>query len=322
MILFRSVYRNRSNGRPVVSSTVGGAAALLLTTTAVMSLHAEPTDRFMVPDPGLLGGLSSGLRIAAPGGDAIGDGQAGRLPVPVLLAQAGAPGGNGNGGGRAGGGTAGGGTTGGGTPGGNTPGGGGGTPGGTPGGATPGGGLGPGGQTDVDAEGGKEGSGPPPFGALWTPGLELNDPQTDLLAAALAQIAGECERIGIEYRIDCLGQGLILAGRTLPRRGEYEEARETLIKAGKDLRRVARQNRDPAKPKIRHTIQVTPKVTRQRRLTPVAPEKLPEATVMAEAIVQEAETRLLRSAENSQRRRVHYERVAQSLGSTRRILRS
>ncbi|MEM1046052.1 MAG: hypothetical protein AAGL24_07870 [Pseudomonadota bacterium] len=320
MILFRSTYQKPSSDRSIVSVTAGGIAALLLTTTAAVSLHAEPT------------GFAGPARVAQINAPISAVAVSGTLPTvnrdvvenhvsaPVILAQAGPPGGNG--GGRAGGGTTGGGTTGGGTTGGGTPGGGTGTPGGNTPGGTPGGGIGPGGQTDVDTEDGKEGSGTPPFGALWTPDFELNNPQTDVLTAALAQIAGECERVGIQYRIDCLGQGLILAGRTLPRRGEYEEARQILVKAGKDLRRVARENRDPAQPKIRHTIQVTSGVTRQRRLTPVAPEKLPEATVTAEAIVQEAETRLLRSAENSQRRRVHYERVAQSLGSTRRILRS
>lgn len=320
MILFRSVYRKPSSDWKCISGIVCGTACLLLTTTAGMAVHATPPDASRAgPDSGFGVSFSipvseASLRSDKDAFDRI------RSTAPVILAQAapgaGGGGGNdpgGNGGGRTGGGTPGGGTTGGGTPGGG---------GGTPGGSTPGGGPDDGGAADGDAADGKEGGGTAPFGALWMPGLDLNDPQTDLLTAALARVAGECERIGIEYRIDCLGQGLILAGRTLPRRGEYEEARETLIKAGKDLRRVAKQNRDPAQPKIRHTIQVTPKVTRQRRLTPVAPEKLPEATIQAEAIVQEAETRLLRSAENSQRRRIHYERVAQSLGSTRRILRS
>ena len=49
---------------------------------------------------------------------------------------------------------------------------------------------------------------------------------------------------------------------------------------------------------------------------------LPKAMAKANAVVEEAATQLLRSAENSERRYAHYQQISAAVDSTKTLLRS
>ncbi|MDT8854612.1 hypothetical protein RNZ50_06120 [Paracoccaceae bacterium Fryx2] len=121
------------------------------------------------------------------------------------------------------------------------------------------------------------------------------------------------------YAVDCLSEQLESIVRDMPTTGEYADARTALATAARDLRALAERNADPALPTAR--LRVGGQVS-SRPLTPIRPEARASANQQAIAILEEAETVLLRSAENSARRRGHYDRVALAVGSNKLLLRS
>lgn len=129
-----------------------------------------------------------------------------------------------------------------------------------------------------------------------------------------------CGSVPSEYRISCLGNGLKSVAASMPSNPDYRDARAAISKAGSNLQKIAKQNIDKKKPVLE------PKAAKKWRgkskFTAVQKSKLKTATAKASSVIKEAETRLLRSAESSKRRRTHYTRIAKSVGNTRRILRS
>lgn len=159
---------------------------------------------------------------------------------------------------------------------------------------------------------------------LNAPDVGLSDGRTSLITNALANIAETCETLPGEYRIDCLGKGMTLLANSMGNDVEYAEIRKELEDTGRSLRKIAKQNQDPTKPRIKRVQSVNAGKSKQRSRSyrPIKEVELPKATEAAIAIIQESQTRLLRSAENSERRRVHYQTVTRSLDSATRILRS
>lgn len=156
------------------------------------------------------------------------------------------------------------------------------------------------------------------------PDVGLTNGITSAIVDDIAAIATTCESIPGEYRIDCLGKGFTLLAKSMPNHIEYKTARTEIAAAGKALRKIARQNQDRAKPRLRRTQQVAnvANARRSRAFRPVKEAALEQATEQAIKVIVETQTRLLRSAEGSERRRVHYQTIARSIGSTTRILRS
>lgn len=150
----------------------------------------------------------------------------------------------------------------------------------------------------------------------------LTDERTASITDALEEIARRCQLLPEEYRIDCLGKGYSQVAQDVPQVADYQPVRDELARAGRRLQAIALKNLDEAKQERK-----LPKTARDTRnynwaSKPVKVEKLAAATEEAIGVVEEAQTRLLRSAENSARRRIHYQRVSRSLGASRRILRS
>ncbi|HDR29678.1 hypothetical protein [Rhodovulum sp.] len=102
-------------------------------------------------------------------------------------------------------------------------------------------------------------------------------------------------------------------------RGDYRDAKNALTQAACDLGTLAAANRDRTQPQIRLR---QPSGETTPALTPVRPEALASVNAAAAQILEEAETRLLRSAESSARRMVHYQRIAAAVGSAKVLLRS
>ncbi|MEX5729134.1 hypothetical protein Ga0609869_002487 [Rhodovulum iodosum] len=143
---------------------------------------------------------------------------------------------------------------------------------------------------------------------------------TDRIVREISAARDFCGRLAQkEYVIDCLADQLATVADNIPLRGDYREARRTIDAAARDLRALARGNADPALPRARLR---TPTLRSSRAITPVRSDALSALNDRAAGILQEAETTLLRSAENSERRMVHYQRIADAVGSTKVLLRS
>ncbi len=150
--------------------------------------------------------------------------------------------------------------------------------------------------------------------------LAFSDSATNATVRLIGEVERVCRSVAPEYRISCLGEGFKWVAKTMPNRPDYRAARSAISKAGSRLQAIAKQNRDRAAP-VGTTTQGREWKAR-KKFTPVEKSKLRSANAAATAAIQETETRLLRAGENSEKRRVHYQRIAAAMGSTKRILRS
>lgn len=123
------------------------------------------------------------------------------------------------------------------------------------------------------------------------------------------------------YRVDCLADYFDWLADRLPQSQDFREAQSILRDAARQMNRVARENasstRRPAV--IRQNSSASSKRT-SRAVIPVAPERQAAARAAAVAIVKETQTRLLRAAERSERRKVAFTNIAAAIGNSSLIL--
>jgi len=124
------------------------------------------------------------------------------------------------------------------------------------------------------------------------------------------------------YAVDCLAERMEAAAAAMPDTGEYADARAALLAGAARLNALALANADPAKPRATAREPVEGGLRTTRPLVPVRPERLAEVATQAQQIVDETATLLLRSAESSSARKVHYERIAAAVDSNKVLLRS
>lgn len=148
----------------------------------------------------------------------------------------------------------------------------------------------------------------------------LSDAGTRSVTRLIAAVARDCEALPIDYRVDCLGQGLRWVAKQVPNHRAYRPVRSQLTRTGTKLQDLARTNQDTTRPKIGPKRRTSGQPVRTYRA--VKRDRARFAVPEAKRVIDEAATSLLRSAENSKNRRVHYQRVARYLSSTKRILRS
>jgi hypothetical protein len=161
----------------------------------------------------------------------------------------------------------------------------------------------------------------PPSGSVTSVGA--NTETTELLSLEIQSAREFCRRApSPEYTIDCLGDALEQIARDMPKTGDYAEAQQAIAQAASRLRALARENASADLPT--GVIRSTGADGRRSNsaLTPVRTDTLAQTTAAAVAIIEEAETILLRSAANSAVRRVHYEQIAEVVGSNKVLLRS
>lgn len=155
------------------------------------------------------------------------------------------------------------------------------------------------------------------------PLTEVSNAGTTAVTAAIQAVYSFCSSADqTEYLVDCLGAGLADVADKLPDTGDYAEAQAILEDASAKLRALARANASNTLPRARLAGKVNNKPVRTKRLTPVKTEAVSSTGQQAAAILQEAETLLLRSAANSDRRKVHYAQMAKAVGSETVLLRS
>lgn len=147
----------------------------------------------------------------------------------------------------------------------------------------------------------------------------VSDEITDRILRDLSEARDFCIRSPrVEYVIDCLSEEYGRIADRMPR-GDYEAAKSAVAAAARGLGALAAANADPDLPRARLK---RPAGAATPPLTPVRSAAVKRLNATAAGIVEEAETRLLRAAERSDRRWPHYRRIAAAVGSTKVLLRS
>lgn len=172
-----------------------------------------------------------------------------------------------------------------------------------------------------------------PYGYGAAPGgrkdtVETSAAATAQIVAAMQQATRYCgwlQQDGKgEYVIDCLAERIDDVSRGMAGQRGYAQVRAVLDETARELNAVARANRASAQRPIRFRTQdqggaVT---TTNRRLVPVERARQQAAVAQALAVIGEAETRLLRSAEDPSTRGAQFQRIAAAMGSNKVLLRS
>lgn len=135
---------------------------------------------------------------------------------------------------------------------------------------------------------------------------------TNKVVQPLEGAAGDCRAAGAAYEASCLAAAFKKAATRTGGRPDYRDAEKALRAAARALDKLARANADPEAPRKRG---------RNGRYIAVKPDAVAAVRKEALRIVQETETKLLRSS-GSGTRKVHYQRIAAAVGSTKVILRS
>ena len=173
--------------------------------------------------------------------------------------------------------------------------------------------------------------GGPPLGGTPTVGggstptnTGISTTQTGKIVRSLATVSKTCSPEFVErrYRIDCLRWALRQIAQDLPQTGDYAPVREALAKASRDLGAIVQTYADPNAPQIRPSLGGKPLAAQLPPISAVRAQDQDRALRAAEQVLDEAVTVLLRSAENSQRRKIPYQEIAAALGSTKVLLRS
>lgn len=149
-----------------------------------------------------------------------------------------------------------------------------------------------------------------------TPTSYLTNSITRNIDAARA----ECASYDPVYRIDCLRQRLLDIARRIPRGPAYDDARRIISQAAGKLGRIQAGNIDRRAPRQRS--RGNARLKESKTYVAIKRENLNKAMEQARQVIQEAETQLLRAAENSEKRANHYQQIAAAVGSTKVLLRS
>ena len=149
-----------------------------------------------------------------------------------------------------------------------------------------------------------------------------NDSITDELTTRIRESSDFCSTLEPQYYIDCLGNQVEQLARLIPPVGDYEDMRRILRQTGERLDALAEANEDTSKPRIRprESSSVERPKTASRPLK--ATSTSPAVAAAAVEIIEEAQTRLLRSAPSQASKAAHYQRMAEALDSNKILLRS
>lgn len=153
----------------------------------------------------------------------------------------------------------------------------------------------------------------------FTPGSRY---QTTRVIEDLTSVRWECSQYDAVYRIDCLRQGIEQTIAKMPDVLENRDARRILETASRKLATIVSTYEDENAALLEVSPRVNPRFKKRRTYRAVKKADLPNAMAEANAVVTEAATELLRSAENSERRYAHYQQISAAVDSTKTLLRS
>ena len=165
-----------------------------------------------------------------------------------------------------------------------------------------------------------------PLGDPTGPADRLQTIDTETTRQILEQInagANFCrEFVQQEYAIDCLSDRLQATADGLSATGEYSEVKAALQDAARKLHAIAISNQSSTLGQVVARSTSGPQRSSSRPLVAVSKAALASANAEATAIIVNTQLVLLRSAANSERRRVAFQQVGQILGTTKVLLRS
>lgn len=140
------------------------------------------------------------------------------------------------------------------------------------------------------------------------------------IVTRLEDIEGRCRAVG-GYTTDCLAERLEVLEKEMSGLAGYADARNIIRDTAAQLRQITQDNLDLDRPKAR--IESRDGSFRSSRpLSAVSPAQKQQVIAQTLAVLNEAETRLLRSAAASTGRAVQYQQIAAALGSNKVLLRS
>lgn len=125
-----------------------------------------------------------------------------------------------------------------------------------------------------------------------------------------------------EYLVSCLSDRFAEIAAEIPKSGDYAEAAKILKNASAKMQAIARDNKSKTLPKARLKGVMDGAEITTSRLIPVETSAVNASVMQTAEVLEETQTLLLRSAENSDRRKIPYEQIAQAVGSQKVLLRS
>lgn len=143
--------------------------------------------------------------------------------------------------------------------------------------------------------------------------IAMGESNTATIVGRLNKGRTQCAAVSAEFQADCLSQAFRSASRTAGQWSDYNAARKVLNDAHKRINALVSKNIDKNAPTIRKG---------GKRLRAVKKSAVANVNAKTRAIIAETETKLLRSAGNSAKRKAHFSRIAKAAGSTKTILRS
>jgi len=125
-----------------------------------------------------------------------------------------------------------------------------------------------------------------------------------------------------EYRIDCYADQLDQVAKTVPDDPDLGAARSILSNTAAELSEITQRRASKTLRPVTISSATGSGRSSARAVQAVATGELSQALAEAEQVLEEAETLLLRASETSERRKLAYTRISQSVGSTKILLRS
>ena len=137
---------------------------------------------------------------------------------------------------------------------------------------------------------------------------------TENIVSLVSQSAEICSSVAATYRVDCLAKEFQSIATRMPDGAGYRDAKRAIQKAGADLEALSRQNVDTSQPRVRVPLKnAAGGRTTTRPLVAIKPEVVEDTNAKALDIIDSTTTVLLRSAEKSDERAIHFQRIAQAL---------
>jgi len=143
--------------------------------------------------------------------------------------------------------------------------------------------------------------------------LAMGNANTTKVVVRLTNGKSQCAAVSAEYQADCLSQTFRSASRTARSLSDYVAVGKVLAAAHKRIDALVSKNLDKNAPTIRKG---------GKKLRAVKKSAVAKVNAQTRKIIAETETKLLRSAGNSAKRKAHFGRIAKAAGSTKTILRS
>ena len=136
--------------------------------------------------------------------------------------------------------------------------------------------------------------------------------QTNAIAADIGKAIDICRTLPIEYRADCLAQSLKSSASKV-RKKAYIPVQNEISTTAQSIEDIVTENLDEEAPVIK---------VGNKTYRPIKKEAVAVVNERVAKVVTESATRLIRSAGNSITRKIHFQRVAKALDSTKVLMRS